>query len=78
MKKSLKTFTFAILAGLLFSTTACTKCQTCKNIASDGSVLWTWESCGDKNAAATQQDDCNAAANNVPGSTCDCSVNFDF
>ncbi|MBL4754618.1 MAG: hypothetical protein JKY52_13615 [Flavobacteriales bacterium] len=78
MKQSLKTLTFAILAGLLLSTTACTKCQTCKHVASNGVVLLTWESCGDKDASAVQKDDCNTAANNTPGTTCDCSVNFSF
>ncbi|MBN4072245.1 hypothetical protein JYT14_00795 [Flavobacteriales bacterium AH-315-E23] len=78
MKKSLKLFALGVLAVFAFSTTACTKCQTCKHIASDGTVLWTWESCGDKNTATTQKDDCNTTADSVPGSECNCTINFTF
>ena len=78
MKKSIKLLALAILAGFAFSTSSCTKCQTCKHIAADGTVLWTWEVCGDKNTQQTQEDDCITTANNVSGSSCKCTVSYSF
>ena len=76
MKKSLKLLALAILAGFAFSTSSCTKCQTCNYVASDGTVLQTVETCGDKNTRQGQEDDCIATANALSGSSCNCTVSY--
>ena len=78
MKKSYKLFALAILAGLAFSTSSCTKCQTCKHIDPSGNVLLTWEVCNDKNTMDQSKADCNAAADAWTGSECKCTVKFSF
>ena len=78
MKKSLNLLGLVVLASLAFSTSSCTKCQTCKHVAEDGAVLWTWEACGDKNTQQAQEEDCITTANALSGSSCNCTVSYSF
>ena len=78
MKNTLKTVAWTLLVCIALFNSACTKCKSCKHIASDGTVLWTWEVCNDKNGQDQIQTDCETSANTVPGSTCKCNVNFNF
>ena len=80
MKKSFKLFVFAILAGLAFSTTSCKKCQTCDLVLDNGTISLSTEICGDKDAQAQSEADCEstAAADTTGTLSCNCSTAFSF
>ncbi|PCH86720.1 MAG: hypothetical protein COB88_06990 [Flavobacteriales bacterium] len=76
MKKSLKLFAFAILAGLAFSTSACNKCQTCTLTFTPNGTETSTEICDDKNAQDAEETACNNVAANDPDFECKCKMSF--